>query len=198
MNISSLVKLPDVVWLRVLCCRQSQMFDDLCWDEVLLASTINNKMQWGPLHPHLWMKKTLPSFKIYWFFWLNCCSCENSSGVCIDDLSFTSIFRIGLWIRVCLFVFDIDHQWLFWVKFFGVVPGDFMELASFSCVLLCLHVTLLFLFLGLVFGKLFVRAVFVILWLLRICRPELSFVLVPKFLLNFDSIWIGNSQWWDV
>ena len=35
--------------------------DNLFWDEVFLASAINNKMQWGPLHPHLWMKNTLPS-----------------------------------------------------------------------------------------------------------------------------------------
>jgi len=39
-----------------------------CWDEVLLASAINNKMQWGPLQPQLWMKQALPLFRICWFF----------------------------------------------------------------------------------------------------------------------------------
>jgi hypothetical protein len=41
-NISSLVKPPDFVWLRVWCCRQSQLFDDLHLDEVLLDSAIKN------------------------------------------------------------------------------------------------------------------------------------------------------------
>jgi hypothetical protein len=39
------------------------------------------------------MKKALPLFRICWFFWLNCCGHDNSSGVCVDDLSFTSIFE---------------------------------------------------------------------------------------------------------
>jgi hypothetical protein len=69
-----------------------------------------------------------------------------------------------------------------------------MELAPFSGVLLCLSVTLLFLCLGLVFGKLFVRVVFTILWMLQICRPELPFVLVLKFLLNFNSISIRSTE----
>jgi hypothetical protein len=54
--------------------------------------------------------------------------------------------------------------------------------------------TLLFLWLGLVFGRLFVRVVFVILWLLWICRPELLFVLVLKFLLDFNSISIRKHR----
>jgi hypothetical protein len=61
-----------------------------------------------------------------------------------------------------------------------------VEIAPFFGVLLCLSVTLLFLWLGLVFGRLFVRAVFIILWLLQICRPKLPFVLVLKFLLSRD------------
>jgi hypothetical protein len=69
-----------------------------------------------------------------------------------------------------------------------------MELAPFSGVLLCLSVTLLFLCLGLVFGKLFVRVVITILWMLHICRPELPFVLVLKFLLNFNSISIRSTE----
>ena len=48
-----------------------------------------------------------------------------------------------------------------------------MEITPFSIVLLCLPATLLFLWLGLVFERLFVRVVFVILQLLWICRPEL-------------------------
>ena len=76
----------------------------------------------------------------------------------------------------------------------GVVPGDFMEITPFSSVLLCLPMTILFLWLGLVFGRLFVRVVFVILWLLWICRPELPFVLVLKFLLDFNSISIGSTE----
>jgi hypothetical protein len=79
-------------------------------------------------------------------------------------------------------------------KFIGVVPRAFVEITPFFGVLLYLPVTLLFLCLGLVFGRLFVRAVFVILWLLRICRPELSFVLVLKFLLNFNSISISSTE----
>jgi hypothetical protein len=69
-----------------------------------------------------------------------------------------------------------------------------VELAPFPGVFLCLPVTLLFLWLGLVFGRLFVRVVFVILWLLWICRPELPFVLVLKFLLDFNSISIGSTE----
>ena len=198
MKISSLEKPPNVVWLPVWCCQQSQLFDDLYWDEVLLVSTINNKIQQGPLHPHLWMKKVLPLFRICWFFWLNCCGHDNSSGVRVNALSFTIIFRIKFWIRVCLFVFDLSHQWLFWAPFIGVVPGTFVELTPFFGVFLCLPVTLLFKWLGLVFGRLFVRDVFVILWLLWICRPEFPFVLVLKFLLNFNSISISSTEWWDV
>ena len=141
----------------------------------------------------MWMKKALPLFKICWFFWLNCCGNDRSSGVCVDDLSSTNIF----WIDVRLLVFDISHQWLFWATFVSVVPRDFVEIAPFSSVLLFLLVTLLFLWLGLVFGRLFVRFVFIILWLFHICKPKLSFVLVLKFLLYFN-ISISNTEWWDV
>lgn len=76
----------------------------------------------------------------------------------------------------------------------GVVSGDFVEVAPLPSVILHLSFTLLFLCLGLVVGRLLARTVFTILWLLRICRPKLPFVLVPKFLLNFKDISIGNSQ----
>ena len=72
--------------------------------------------------------------------------------------------------------------------------GDFVEVAPLPSVILRLSLTLLFYCLGLVFGRLLVRDVFIVLWLLHICRPELPFVLVPKFLLDFDNISIGNSQ----
>jgi hypothetical protein len=78
--------------------------------------------------------------------------------------------------------------------FIGVMPGDFVEITPFSGVLLRLYVTLLFLWLGLVFGRLFVRVVFIILWLLWICRIELPFVLVLKFLLDFNNISISNTE----
>ena len=78
--------------------------------------------------------------------------------------------------------------------FIGVMPRDFVEITPFSDVLLRLYVTLLFMWLGLVFGRLFVRVVFVILWLLWICRPKLPFVLVLKFLLDFNSISIGSTE----
>ena len=97
---------------------------------------------------------------------------------------FSIFFWIRFWIRVQLIVFDLVHQWLFQATFIGVVLGDFVEITPFFGVLLCLIVTLLFLCLGLVFRRLFVRDVFVILWLLWICRPELPFVLV----LNLCSI----------
>jgi hypothetical protein len=71
--------------------------------------------------------------------------------------------------------------------------GFFGTRTIFRCLSLS-SVTLLFLWLGLVFGRLFVRVVFVILWLLWICRPELSFVLVLKFLLDFNSISIGSTE----
>jgi hypothetical protein len=74
------------------------------------------------------------------------------------------------------------------------MPGDFVESIPFSGVLFCLPVTLLFLWLGLVFERLFVRDVFVILWLLQICRPELPFFLVIKFLLNINNISIRTSS----
>jgi hypothetical protein len=69
-----------------------------------------------------------------------------------------------------------------------------VEIAPFFGVLLCLPVTLLFLWLGLVFGRLFVRVVFFILWLLWVCRTELSFVLVLKFLLDFNNISMGSIE----
>jgi hypothetical protein len=74
------------------------------------------------------------------------------------------------------------------------VPGDFVEITLFSNVLLCLPMTLHFLCLGLVFGRLFVRDVFVILWLLWIYRYEILFVLVLKFLLDFNNILISNTE----
>ena len=49
------------------------------------------------------------------------------------------------------------------MTFIGVVPGDFLEIAPFSGFLLCLPVTLLFLCLGLVFRRLFIRDVFDVL-----------------------------------
>ena len=69
-----------------------------------------------------------------------------------------------------------------------------MEVASLPSVILHLSLTLLFMCLGLVIGRLLVRVIFIVLWSLHICRPELPFVLVPKFLLDFDSISIGSFQ----
>jgi hypothetical protein len=77
----------------------------------------------------------------------------------------------------------------------GVVPRAFVEITPFSGVLLCLPMTLLFLWLGLVFRRLFVRVVFIILWLLQICRPKLLFVLVLKFLLDFNNISIRTPSY---
>ena len=45
------------------------------------------------------------------------------------------------------------------------------------------------------FRKLFIRVVFIILWLLWICRDELPFVLVLKLLLDFNSITITRTEW---
>jgi hypothetical protein len=47
------------------------------------------------------------------------------------------------------------------MTFIGVFPGDFVEITPFFDVLLHLFVTLLFLWLGLVFERLFVRVFFV-------------------------------------
>jgi hypothetical protein len=69
-----------------------------------------------------------------------------------------------------------------------------VEIAPFSSVLLCLPMTLLFLCLGLVFERLFVRDVFVILWLLWIYRSEIWFVLVLKFMLDFNNISISSTE----
>ena len=111
-----------------------KLFDDLTaemrffW---LPLSTI--EMQWGPLHPHLWMEEVFPLFRIYWFFWLNCYSHDNSSGVCIDDLSIFNIFWIGFYESGFGSLSLISsHQWLFRVTFIGVVPGDFVEVTPFS------------------------------------------------------------------
>ena len=162
-----------------------------------MASTINNKMQWGPLHPHMWMKKELPFFIIYWLFWLNCCVHDNNNGVYVNDMYSISIFIIKLWIRDNILVFYLGHQWMFWAKFISVVLGSFVEIAPFFGVLR-LPVTLLFLSLRLVFWNLFVRVIFLILWFFRIWRSKLPFVLVPKFLLDFNNISIRNTKWWDI
>jgi hypothetical protein len=63
-----------------------------------------------------------------------------------------------------------------------------VEIAPFSSVLLCLSMTLIFLWLGLVFSRLFVRVVFIILFFVCIFKPELLFVLVLKFLLDFNNV----------
>jgi hypothetical protein len=78
--------------------------------------------------------------------------------------------------------------------FIGVVLGAFVEITPFSGVFLRLSVTLLFLWLRLVFMKLIVRVVFLILLLLWICRPEIPPVLVLKFLLNFNDISISRIE----
>ena len=69
-----------------------------------------------------------------------------------------------------------------------------MEITPFFGVLLHLSVTLLLLWLRLVFRKLFVRVVFLILWLLQICRSELLFVLVLKIFLDFNKISISRTE----
>ena len=46
------------------------------------------------------------------------------------------------------------------MTFVGVVPGAFVEITPFSGIVLRLSVTLLFPWLGLVFRRLFVRAVY--------------------------------------
>jgi len=69
-----------------------------------------------------------------------------------------------------------------------------VEITPFFGVLLCLPMTLLFLCLGLVFRRQFVTDVFVILWLLQIYRSEIPFVLVLKFLLNFNNISISSTE----
>jgi hypothetical protein len=63
-----------------------------------------------------------------------------------------------------------------------------VEVTPLPSVVLRLSYTLLFMCIGLVVGRMLVRDVFTMLWLLRICRPEVPFVLVPKFLLDFYSI----------
>jgi hypothetical protein len=70
----------------------------------------------------------------------------------------------------------------------------FVEITPFSGILLCLPVTLLFLCLRLVFRKLFVRVVFIILCMLHIYRPKISFVLVLMFLLDFNNISISSTE----
>ena len=80
------------------------------------------------------------------------------------------------------------------MTFIGVVPWDFVEIVPFSGDLLCLPMTLIFLWLGLVFGRLFVRVVFAIVCLLWIFRSELPFVPVIKFMLDFNNISISNIE----
>ena len=149
-----------------------------------MDSAIKNKMKRGPLHSHLWMKKALPLFRICWFFWLNFCGRDNSSGVYVNDLSFTRIFKIWFWIKVWLPDFDLGHQWLFWATFLSVVLGNILEIAPFFDVLLCLPVPLLFLCLGLVFKRLFVRAIFVMLGCCGFVDPNSCLF----WCLNFCSI----------
>jgi uncharacterized membrane protein len=71
---------------------------------------------------------------------------------------------------------------------------DFVEIVPFLGVLLYLSVTIIFLWLGLIFRRLFVRVVFIILSLFRICILEVPFVLVLKFLLDFNNISISNTE----
>jgi hypothetical protein len=81
------------------------------------------------------------------------------------------------------------------VTFFGVVPGDFLEITPISNVLLHLPMTLLFLWLGMVFGMMmFVRAVFIILWFLQTYTPKILFFMVLKLLLDFNNISISRTE----
>jgi hypothetical protein len=73
------------------------------------------------------------------------------------------------------------------------VLGDFVEITPFSSVLIHLFVNLIFLWFGLVVGRMFSRVVFIMLWLLCICKPEIHFFPVLKFLLNFGIISIRNT-----
>jgi hypothetical protein len=141
------------------------------------------------------MKKVLPLFRIYWFFWLNCCSRDNSSGVCVDDLSSISIFIIKFRIRVqapCLLsqppmtVLSDIHR--------CCARGFCGNHTIFQCPSSSFHDPSFPMWLGLVFRMLFVRVVFIILWLLHICRPKLLFVLVLKLLLDFNNISISRTE----
>jgi len=135
-----------------------------------LNSTINNKMQWVPIHPHMWMENALPLLRILWFFWLDCCGCDSNSGFCDK-----------VWVMNQLCFFELYHQWNFWATFIGVVPMDFMEVRPLTSVLLCLPISLNFLWLGMVVLRLtilWVRDSFTTLWLLWICRTKFSHVLL--------------------
>jgi hypothetical protein len=63
-----------------------------------------------------------------------------------------------------------------------------MEMTPLSSFLLCLSVTVILLWLRLVFRRLFVTVIVIILWLLRIFITEIPFVLVLKFILDFKEI----------
>jgi hypothetical protein len=63
-KIASLVEPSNGVWLRVWHCRQGQLLDNLCYDEVLMATSINNEVHQGAFYPHLRMEKEIA------FLWL--------------------------------------------------------------------------------------------------------------------------------
>jgi hypothetical protein len=63
-KVTPLVEPSDGVRFWVWCYRQSQPLDDLCWDEVLLATTTKDEVQQSTIHPHLLMKYV---FIFLWF-----------------------------------------------------------------------------------------------------------------------------------
>jgi hypothetical protein len=80
------------------------------------------------------------------------------------------------------------------VTFISVLPADFVEVTPLPSVILHLPFTLYVLCLVLFVWRLFVRVIFIILWLLQIWRPEFPFILVTKVFLDFENISIRNSQ----
>ena len=70
-KISSFAKPADGVGMQVRCHWQVQLLNDLCWNQVLLTTAIDNEMKRRPLDPHLRVKEAFPFLEFFWFTWLD-------------------------------------------------------------------------------------------------------------------------------
>ena len=114
-------------------------------------------------------------------------------------------FWIWFGVKICLWLESFhDQQWLLWETFFGVVLRDFMIFTPFSRVLLRLLITLIVLWLGLVFLRVTIFSLSLFFWLgppfpCFSCE-EFAYPNSHLFCLIFcylDSVSIIHAQWGD-
>ena len=164
MDISSLLEPSNGVGLWVRRFRQGQPLDNFCWYDILLATTINNEVQWGAFYPHLWMEEALSFFWLIWFIRLELGGSNDGTGFHVNDLS--SPLWFWLRVRTCIWFrgFYFNHQQLLWATVNNLMPRALMEVAPLPGIFLCLSNGLLHLRIGLVVLILSIFSLSFVLW----------------------------------